>query len=155
MFKTIFFKISPELYLHDLKKFIGPWRSINSKMTEKYKKMKSIAKFNKILLKIVIFTTIWHSSILTQEVLSHLDKKKHQLNKFIGTKLTIIINSKIELNAIIFCLSELPLSPPALKQSNKLNKNILNTKFLKLFSLRQNFIPLKIHVSKICSRQFF
>ena len=95
--------------------------------------MKSIAKFNKILLKIVIFTIIWHSSILTQEALSHLDQKQHQLNKFIGTKLTIIINSKIELNATIFCLSELPLSPSELKQSNKLNKNILNTKTLEAF----------------------
>ena len=49
--------MGPVLYLHDLKKIIGPRRSINSKMTEKNKKLKTIAKLNKILLKIVLLSS--------------------------------------------------------------------------------------------------
>ena len=49
-------EIAAALYLQGLKKFIGPWRSINSKMTQNFfKKIKSIANFNEILPKIVIF----------------------------------------------------------------------------------------------------
>ena len=42
-----------------------------------------------------------------------------------------------------------------LKQSNKLNKNILIAKTLKLLPLRQNLIPLNIPISKICSNPIF
>ena len=41
------------------------------------------------------------------------------------------------------------------KQSNKLNKYIINEKTLKLLPLRQNLIPLKIPISKICSNTNF
>ena len=41
-------KIGAVLYLEDPKIFIGLWRSINSKMTEKNKKKKSIANYGNV-----------------------------------------------------------------------------------------------------------
>ena len=41
------------------------------------------------------------------------------------------------------------------KPSNKLNKNIIIAKTLKLLPLRQNLIPLNTPISKICSKQIF
>ena len=41
------------------------------------------------------------------------------------------------------------------KQSNKLNKNIIIAKNLKLLPLRQNLIPLNIPFSKMCSKSIF
>ena len=59
MFKTNLFLKSVQYYIcNNWKKFLGPWKSINSKMTEKFKKKKkSIANFNEMLLKIVILKT--------------------------------------------------------------------------------------------------
>ena len=41
------------------------------------------------------------------------------------------------------------------KQSNKLNKDIIIDKTLKLLPQRQNLIPLNIPISKICSKPHF
>ena len=42
-----------------------------------------------------------------------------------------------------------------LKQSNKLKKNILNANTLEAITPREKMIPLKIPISKICSKSIF